>query len=192
MAFPLDRTRKVSKSLEVQFDFGPRPSLVNNCSAAVRDCTNLDWMYFKQFPRATANIATDKCQVVVFIVDDLGVLRARIPQTPLQSSVSPKDTAHNLRNLTKRMRGASHRASAARNGIPGPKNTRSVTFRSVNWRSLIQIHPKPKIASAYHSFQYQYVFNSETIKSCNCDCRKFLKFQGGNIPCNCIFKEQEL
>ena len=32
----------------------------------------------------------------------------------------------------------------------------------------------------YHSFRNHYLFNSKTIKSCNCNCQKLLKIPDGN------------
>ena len=37
-----------------------------------------------------------------------------------------------------------------------------------------------KILYVYHSFRNHYIFNSKTIKSCNCNCRKLLRMPGEN------------
>ena len=46
VAFPLERT---GKSLEVQFDFGPRPGFSKQLFGSSREGTKLDWTCFKRF-----------------------------------------------------------------------------------------------------------------------------------------------
>ena len=50
VAFPFVEIRKeLRKSLEVRFDFGPRPGFSKQVFGSSRDGTKLDWTYFKQF-----------------------------------------------------------------------------------------------------------------------------------------------
>ena len=51
MAFPLERT--TGKSLEVRFDFGPRPGFSKQLFGSSREGTEWDWTYFyiRQFLR---------------------------------------------------------------------------------------------------------------------------------------------
>ena len=43
----------------------------------------------------------------------------------------------------------------------------------------------------YHSFRNHYIFNSKTIKSCNCNCRNCWEFLRQIISCNSILKENK-
>ena len=40
-------------------------------------------------------------------------------------------------------------------------------------------------------FRNHYMFNLKTIKSCNCNWRKFLRIPEGNFSCNCILQEKQ-
>ena len=51
VAFPLERTRK---SLEVRFDFGPRPGFSKQLFGSSREGSELDWTYFKHFKEIAA------------------------------------------------------------------------------------------------------------------------------------------
>ena len=55
VAFPLERT--TGKSLEVQFDFGPRPGFSKQLFGSSREGTELDWTCFKlgRTPRGSCN-----------------------------------------------------------------------------------------------------------------------------------------
>ena len=53
VAFPLER--EPGKSLEVWFDFGPRPGFSKQLFGSGREGTNLDWTYFNQFLFRFAN-----------------------------------------------------------------------------------------------------------------------------------------
>ena len=50
VAFPLERTTE--KSLEVRFDFGPRPGFSKQLCGSSQEGTDLDWTYFNQDSRA--------------------------------------------------------------------------------------------------------------------------------------------
>ena len=43
----------------------------------------------------------------------------------------------------------------------------------------------------YHSFRNHYMLNSKTIKSCNYNCRKFLRILRGILSCDCVPLENQ-